>query len=75
VCSRPDARLGAVPVAAVELRPGVEPVSPDDIVGAAAKVLARYELPAELRIVDELPRTPSGKVDLAAVRTLLGVVT
>ena len=30
-------------------------------------VLARYELPTEIRIVDALPRTDSGKVDLAEV--------
>jgi acyl-CoA synthetase (AMP-forming)/AMP-acid ligase II len=73
VVSRPDARLGAVPVAAVELRPGRPPVSADELLTEAAKVLARYELPAELRLVETLPRTPSGKVDLAAVRELLGV--
>ena len=33
-------------------------------------MLARYELPTELRLVETLPRTPSGKVDLAAVREL-----
>ncbi len=32
----------------------------------------RYELPAEVRIVATLPRTPSGKVDLTAVRALFG---
>ena len=31
-----------------------------------ADALARYELPVEIRFVDELPRTDSGKVDLAA---------
>jgi acyl-CoA synthetase (AMP-forming)/AMP-acid ligase II len=72
VVSRDDRRLGAVPVAAVELRLGADDVTPDDLLAAAAKVLARYELPAELRVVDELPRTPSGKVDLAEVRALLG---
>jgi acyl-CoA synthetase (AMP-forming)/AMP-acid ligase II len=71
VVGRPDARLGAVPVAAVELRPGAEPASPDDLLAGAARVLARYELPIELRILDALPRTTSGKVDLAAVRALL----
>jgi acyl-CoA synthetase (AMP-forming)/AMP-acid ligase II len=39
-------------------------------VRAAAGVLARYELPEEVKVVDTLPRTPSGKVDLAAVREL-----
>jgi acyl-CoA synthetase (AMP-forming)/AMP-acid ligase II len=73
VVSRADARLGAVPVAAVELRPGAPAVSADELLADAASVLARYELPAELRVVDALPRTPAGKVDLAAVRELLGV--
>jgi hypothetical protein len=41
------------------------------VLAAAATVLARYELPVEVRVVDALPRTPSGKVDLAEVRALL----
>lgn len=70
VVARADARLGAVPVAAVELRPGAPAVSADDLLAEAATVLARYELPAEVRLVDTLPRTPSGKVDLVAVRAM-----
>jgi acyl-CoA synthetase (AMP-forming)/AMP-acid ligase II len=73
VVSRAHARLGAVPVAAVELRPGVEGVSAQQLLAEAANVLARYELPDELKLVEALPRTPSGKVDLAAVRELLAV--
>jgi acyl-coenzyme A synthetase/AMP-(fatty) acid ligase len=67
VIGRRDERLGETPVAMVELR---TPRSAD----AAALVdylrnrLARYEIPTELVIVDELPRTPSGKPDLSAVR-------
>jgi acyl-CoA synthetase (AMP-forming)/AMP-acid ligase II len=71
VVARTDHRLGAVPVAAVELRDGGEPVTADDLLAHAAATLARYELPAEIRIVDALPRTPSAKVDLAAVTALL----
>lgn len=70
VVGRVDPRLGAVPVAAVELRAGA-PVSPDELLAHAASQLARYELPAEIRIVDALPRTPSAKVDLVAVTALL----
>jgi len=70
VIGRADARLGAVPVAAVELRPGAETVSEHDLLAAASTVLARYELPDELKFVAVLPRTPSGKVDLVAVREL-----
>lgn len=70
VIGRPDRRLGAVPVAAVELRAGTEPVTPDDLLAHATGILARYELPVEIRVVDRLPRTPSAKVDLAAVGAL-----
>lgn len=71
VVGRDDPRLGAVPVAAVELRAGALPVTAGELLAGASKVLARYELPTVLRIVRELPRTPSGKVDLPAVRELL----
>jgi len=70
VVSRPDARLGRVPVAAVELRSGEAPVTPQDLLEHASASLARYELPVEIRIVDALPRTSSAKVDLAAVSAL-----
>ena len=72
VVGRADRRLGAVPVAAVERRPDAGPVTADELLTFAATRLARYELPVELRIVDQLPRTPSAKVDLAAVSALLG---
>ena len=71
VVGRDDERLGAVPVAAVELRPGAGDVPTEALLQAASKVLARYELPDEVRVVAALPRTPSGKVDLGAVRALL----
>jgi acyl-CoA synthetase (AMP-forming)/AMP-acid ligase II len=73
VVGRDDPRLGAVPVAAVELRSGMSEVTPGDLLERAAKLLARYELPAEIRIVATLPRTSSGKVELAAVRDLFSV--
>lgn len=72
VVGRPDPRLGEVPVAAVELRDDAAPVEPDDLLAHAAARLARYELPAEIRVVEVLPRTDSGKVDLPAVTALLG---
>jgi len=70
VVSRPDARLGAVPVAAVELRGGASATTTEQLLAHASASLARYELPAEIRIVDALPRTASAKVDLSAVRAL-----
>ena len=71
VVGRDDRRLGAVPVAVVELRPDAGPVTSEDLVSELSNVLARYELPAEILMVDVLPRTESGKVDLAAVRALV----
>jgi acyl-CoA synthetase (AMP-forming)/AMP-acid ligase II len=65
-----DERLGAVPVAAVEPRPGaaLEEAALLEAVGAH---LARYEMPVTVTVVDALPRTASGKADLAAVRALV----
>lgn len=67
VIARPDDRLGETPVAMVELR---ERAHAD--AGALAEYLrerlARYEIPTEIAIVDTIPRTPSGKADLGAIR-------
>lgn len=71
VVSRADRRLGAVPVALVELRPGAGAITSEALLADLAHVLARYELPAEIVLVDVLPRTQSGKVDLAAVHAHL----
>ena len=67
VVGRRDERLGETPVAMVELR---DPASVD--AGALADFLrtrlARYEIPTDIAVVAGLPRTPSGKPDLSAVR-------
>jgi long-chain acyl-CoA synthetase len=67
VVGRYDERLGETPVAMVELR---EPGSADaaGIIDYLRTRLARYEIPTDIAIVAELPRTPSGKPDLSAVR-------
>jgi acyl-CoA synthetase (AMP-forming)/AMP-acid ligase II len=51
----------------VELRePGA--ADADALVEHLRERLARYEIPTEIAIVDALPRTPSGKADLGAIR-------
>jgi acyl-CoA synthetase (AMP-forming)/AMP-acid ligase II len=65
VVGRADDRLGETPVAMVELR---QPVSATDLVEFLRTRLARYEIPTDIAIVDTIPRTPSGKADLSAVR-------
>jgi acyl-CoA synthetase (AMP-forming)/AMP-acid ligase II len=70
VVGLPDERLGQVPVAAVELRDGAPPVSEAALRDFAREHLARYQVPAEIRIVAALPRTPSLKVSRPDVRAL-----
>src|SRR5690606_31975123 len=65
----PDPRLGAVPVAAVELHDGAD-IDGDALRAFAREHLTGYQLPTEIRIVDALPRTPSLKVSRPAVQAL-----
>ncbi|MGD9703736.1 MAG: class I adenylate-forming enzyme family protein [Acidimicrobiia bacterium] len=64
-----DRRLGQVPVAAVELRPGAD-VDPAELLAWSRERLSGYQVPVEIRVVDELPRTPSMKVSQPALRAL-----
>jgi long-chain acyl-CoA synthetase len=67
VVGRPDDRLGETPVAMVELRNAVSTDAAALVEFLRAR-LARYEIPADIAIVEQIPRTPSGKADLGAVR-------
>jgi acyl-coenzyme A synthetase/AMP-(fatty) acid ligase len=73
VVGAPDSRLGAVPVAVVEPKPApaTAGLTAAELLAHAEGRLARYELPARVLFVAELPRTESGKVDLVAVRDLV----
>ena len=66
VVGRRDARLGETPVAMVELRDG-QSADSASLTEFLRGRLARYEMPTEIAIVEAIPRTPSGKPDLAAV--------
>ena len=66
IVGRPDERLGELPVAMVELRDGAV-TDADELAEFVGTRMARYEIPAEIAIVDAIPRTPSGKPDLSAV--------
>jgi acyl-CoA synthetase (AMP-forming)/AMP-acid ligase II len=65
VVGRRDDRLGETPVAMVELRDGADVAALTEFLRTR---LARYEIPSEIAIVDQIPRTPSGKADLGAVK-------
>ncbi len=71
VVARNDQRLGETPVAMVQLRaPGS--VDAAELIDYLRTRLARYEIPTEIAIVADLPRTPSGKPDLGAIRRYFG---
>jgi long-chain acyl-CoA synthetase len=57
----PDAHWGEAVKALVVPRPGARP-APADLIAFARERLAGYKLPRSVDLVDELPRTPSGKV-------------
>jgi long-chain acyl-CoA synthetase len=72
VVGLPDARLGEVPVAAVELRPGHAPPSEDELKAFARLSLLAYQVPARIVCTEALPRNASLKVMAPAVRELFG---
>jgi len=65
-----DARLGQVPVAAVELTGDASGVSEESLRSWAKENMTNYFVPVQFAIVDALPRTPSMKVSQADVRRL-----
>ncbi|OBK74011.1 class I adenylate-forming enzyme family protein [Mycobacterium sp. 1274761.0] len=67
VVGRPHQRLGEIPVAVVELRDGAS-TEPNELLDFLRNRLAHYEIPSDIAIVDAIPRTPSGKPDLSAIR-------
>ena len=71
VVSRDDRRLGAVPVAVVELGPTPLRPRPSPCWRASRACWPATSCPRRSSLVDVLPRTDSGKVDLAAVHAAL----
>jgi acyl-coenzyme A synthetase/AMP-(fatty) acid ligase len=67
VVSIPDPRLGAVPVAAVELASNAPPVDEAMLLAFMRSRLPPMQVPTEIKIVDALPRTPSLKPSLVDV--------
>jgi len=57
----PDERWGEASVAFVLPLPGAEPTA-EELAAHVAGRLARFKVPKHFRLVDELPRTPYGKV-------------
>ncbi|HET9449987.1 MAG TPA: o-succinylbenzoate--CoA ligase, partial [Aggregicoccus sp.] len=70
VAGMPDARWGQVPAALLVLREGEQ--LPADLEAFCRARLAGFKVPRRFLRTQELPRNAMGKVDRAALRSLLG---
>ena len=61
VIGRPDERLGEEVMAFVSLQPGAS-TTPDEVIVYCKEQMAAYKYPREVRIIDELPKGPTGKI-------------
>ncbi|MFT5483529.1 MAG: long-chain acyl-CoA synthetase [Halieaceae bacterium] len=66
----PDRRVGQVPVAAIELRPGATAPTAVQVEAHLRNHVPATHIPVAWHFTDALPRTPSMKVDQPAVRRL-----
>jgi long-chain acyl-CoA synthetase len=63
-----DARLGQVPVAAVEPRQGTDAPTEEELRAYARSKLIAYQVPVRFLVLDALPRNASMKVSLPELR-------
>jgi fatty-acyl-CoA synthase len=68
----PDARWGEVPWAIITVRDGTV-IDTNTVLAHLDGKLARYKMPKKVIVVEELPRTASGKVRKADLRERFGV--
>ena len=61
VIGKPDDKLGEEVVAIVSLKPGAS-ATPEEIKDFCKERLAAYKYPREMRVVDDLPKGPTGKI-------------
>ncbi len=69
VVGRRDDKLGEEVVAIVTVQPGAS-ATPEEIIRYCRERVAAYKYPREVRIVDELPKGPTGKILKKELRAL-----
>lgn len=67
----PHPDLGEVPVAAAVLRPGVDGMTGEILLGWLRSRIAHYKVPVRIDVVTELPKGPTGKILKPALRKML----
>jgi len=65
----PDGRMGERVVAVVRLRPGAT-LAEEELLAFAGEHLSSYKVPQAVKVVDDLPRTATEKVQKAPLREL-----
>ncbi|HYH29151.1 MAG TPA: long-chain fatty acid--CoA ligase, partial [Pseudonocardia sp.] len=68
----PDERWGETPLAIIAPRDPGDPPTDAEIEAYSREHLAGYKRPRHLRIVDALPRNPSGKILKTSLRRQFG---
>jgi long-chain acyl-CoA synthetase len=71
VVGKPDPVKGEEVIAFVQLDPGQEAPTSDELLEFAKSKLGKYKYPREVRIVDQVPLTPVFKIDRKQLRTQL----
>jgi acyl-CoA synthetase (AMP-forming)/AMP-acid ligase II len=72
VVGAPHPRFGEVPAAFVRLKPGIAWNGPDEILDHLEKAkLAKQKRPVQWHVLEEFPRTPSGKIQKQALRRMV----
>ena len=61
VIGRPDEKLGEEILAFVVTKPGAT-ITPEELIAYCKERLAAYKYPRDVRIADELPKGPTGKI-------------
>jgi acyl-CoA synthetase (AMP-forming)/AMP-acid ligase II len=69
VIGLPDERMGEVTAACVVLQPG-KSLSLEQLTAWGRETMANYKVPRHLFTVEEMPRTPIGKIQKFALRSM-----
>ena len=67
VVGAPDEQWGEVPIAFVTARGGEE-IDADELIAFARERLARFKVPKRIVVLDELPKTGTGKIQKFELR-------
>lgn len=70
VVAKPDAKWGETPVAFVELKPGAEAMTSQELISHCRQLLAGYKVPREIWF-KAIPKTSTGKIQKFQLRSLL----